>query len=158
MIILGIDPGSTRVGYGAIKSEKSKLEYFRAGLLEIPRGTKSEQLLSLERSFEKLLNELKPSKTGLEKLFFFKNKKTVIEVAQARGVILSVLARKGIPLVELTPSEIKMSVTGNGRASKQAVAKMVSYFLNLNGKKLIDDITDALAVAIAISNKRGVDI
>jgi crossover junction endodeoxyribonuclease RuvC len=159
MIILGIDPGSTRIGYGAIDKSGNKLKLVDAGLLKIPEASKSEQLLALEREFQKLTRRIRPERIGVEKLFFFKNQKTAIEVAQARGVIMNAIAKGKVIPLELTPSEIKMAVTGDGRASKQAVARMVGYFIDLKGKKFIDDVTDALAVAIAISNRReGVDI
>ena len=159
MIILGIDPGSTRIGYGAIKKDGNKLTLIEAGLLKIPKASKPEQLMALETELQKLLQRIAPERVGVEKLFFFKNQKTAIEVAQARGVIVNTVAKRGLTPFELTPSEIKMAVTGDGQASKQAVARMVGHFVDLNKKKFIDDATDALAIAIAISNRReGVDI
>jgi len=151
MIILGIDPGSTRVGYGVIEKNRGELVYVRSGLFKIPKKSESQKLLALEKELNGLIKKIKPDKAGLEKLFFVKNQKTAFEVAQSRGIILNTLSKKRIPIIELAPSEIKLAVTGDGRASKQAVAKMVRYFLNLPYNKMIDDITDALAIAITIS-------
>jgi len=153
MIIVGIDPGTTRVGYGVIKKEGSRLIHLTSGLLAIPqKAGSSEQLLALQTSFKELLQEVRPERAGIEKLFFFKNKKTALSVAQARGVLIVALAEAHVPFVELAPSEVKLAVTGDGQASKEGVAKMVSYFLKLPSEKRIDDVTDALAVAIAASN------
>ena len=152
MIILGVDPGTTRVGYGVIKKEGSSLTHLSSGLLAIPPAANApERLLFLQISFKKLLTEIRPTCAGVEKLFFLKNKKTALSVAQARGVLIVALAYAHIPFVELAPSEVKLAVTGDGRATKEGVAKMVSYFLKLPQEKRIDDITDALAIAIAAS-------
>lgn len=152
MIILGIDPGSVRVGYGVIKKDHGKLTHLESGLLEIPRARYEERLTVLEKNLNILLEKARPNRVGLEKLFFVKNLKTAISVAQARGVILNTITKKSIPVFEVTPSEVKLAIAGDGRAPKKSVAKMVNYFLDLETKNLIDDITDALAIAIAISN------
>jgi len=161
MIILGIDPGSVRVGYGAIKKEGDKLIHLQSGLLDIPQDSKENQLVALEKSLQNLITKIKPNLIGVEKLYFAKNKKTALEVAQARGVIINVIAKSSISFIEVSPSQVKQGVTGNGRASKKAVAKMVNYFLNSKylpaefaTGKVIDDITDALAIAITISNNK----
>lgn len=153
MKILGIDPGSTRVGYGLIEKEKNNLKFLRAGLLKISAesasGGKNQRLLELENSFSQLLKKEKPDLVALEKLYFVKNLKTALEVSQSRGVLVLVILKNKLPLIEIAPSEAKLIVSGDGRASKKAVAKMVGYFLKINTAKQIDDITDALALAIA---------
>lgn len=161
MIILGIDPGSVRVGYGAIKKEGGKLIHIQSGLLDIPQDSKENQLITLEKSLQNLITKIKPDLIGVERLYFVKNQKTALEVAQARGVIINVIAKFSIPFIELSPSQVKQAVTGNGRASKKAVAKMINYFINAKSlpaefttSKVIDDITDALAIAITISNNK----
>ena len=152
MIILGIDPGSTRVGYGLIKAERNNLKFIRAGLLKISAKTKNQRLLDLEKSFSRLLKKEKPHLVALEKLYFVKNQKTALEVGQSRGVLVLTILKNNLPLIEIAPSEAKSMVAGNGRASKEAVAKMVGYFLKIDTAKQIDDITDALSLAIAASN------
>ncbi len=153
MTILGIDPGSVRVGYGLIARNKNSFVYHTSGLLPIPDGEQGAQLFTLERSLEKVIDAgPHPDVAVVEKLFFTKNKKTAIRVAQARGVIIKTLAAHGIPIEELSPSSIKLAVTGSGTADKKAVAKMVALTLGIDVHKRIDDETDALAIAIAGSS------
>lgn len=156
MIILGIDPGNVRAGYGLIKKDGSKLIYLESGLLKIPaRADPGERLLALEKDLEIIIKKTKPGTVGLERIFFTKNKKTGIFVAQAQGLILKIIAAHQLKLIEFSPSSIKLAVAGNGRADKKAVAKMVGLFLNIRTMGLIDDETDALAIAIAASNQTG---
>ena len=155
MIILGIDPGTTRIGYGVIRASGNSLIHVASGVLEInPASTDAEHLHEIGRALEKLITDIGPEKIGVERLFFSKNKKTALSVAEARGVILETIAKKHIFLYELTPNEVKLAVTGNGNSSKQAVAKMVSLLLHFDTKTLLDDATDALAIAIASANTR----
>ena len=86
------------------------------------------------------------------KLFFSKNIKTALGVAEARGVIISAVIKKRIPCIEVAPSEVKLAVTGDGRAPKDSVARMGTIFLGFVGEKPLDDVTDALAIAISVSN------
>ena len=153
MIILGIDPGSVRVGYGVIEASGNKIKYVRSGLLKTGKSL-SESLRAIELDLEKIIRETKPERAGIEKLFFVKNQKTGIRVAEARGVLLNTVAKAGLKIVELAPTEVKLAVTGNGSASKEAVAKMVRYFVRLPENKTADDVTDALAIAIAAAGER----
>lgn len=155
MIIIGIDPGTTRVGYGVIKKEGDKLLYVKSGLVDIPSNSVSQKLLDLEKALFELVKEIRPDKAAIEKVFFSpSNKKTALQVAQARGIIISVIVKQGIKIYEPSPTEVKLAVTGNGRASKNQVAKMVSYFLGISTKNLVDDVVDALAVAITASGNK----
>lgn len=149
MKILGIDPGSTRIGYGLIDKKGSDLKFLKAGLLKISAKNKNQRLLDLEKSFSRLLEKEKPELIALEKLYFVKNQKTALEVGQSRGVLVLLISKNKIPLIEISPSEAKMMVSGDGRASKKAVAKMVGYCLKIDTTGQIDDTTDALALAIA---------
>ena len=153
MKILGIDPGSTRVGYGLIKEEDGCLKFIKAGLLKISSQDKGERLLELEKSFSQLLKKEKPDLVVLEKLFFLKNMKTALEVAQSRGVLTLTIIKYKIPLLEYTPLEIKQGVTGYGLADKKSVAKMVNKILKIDKISKYDDVSDALAAAILGSNK-----
>lgn len=153
MIVFGIDPGTTRIGYGIIKKDGPKLIHVDSGLLALPKGAYEKRLPGVEKSLETLIKKNRPEKVGLENLFFVKNQKTGIRVAEARGVILNFFLKRGVPVFEVTPTEVKLAVAGDGRASKEAVIKMVNFFLNLGPIKLIDDAADALAIAIAVSNK-----
>jgi len=148
MIILGIDPGSARVGYGIIKKEKNNLELIKAGLLKITSNDKNERLVQLEKSFSELLKKERPDLAVLEKLYFARNLKTALEVAQSRGVLTLIIAKYKIPLLEYTPLEIKQAVTGYGMADKKSVAKMVAKILKINKISKYDDVSDALAAAV----------
>ncbi len=152
MKILGIDPGSTRIGYGLIKSD-SDLKVLDFGLIEIKASSISEKLLLLADKFAKLLEKTKPDLVSVEKIYFAKNQKTAIEVAEARGVILFLILKNKIPLLEYNPREVKQAVTGYGLADKIAVNKMVCRILNLEKISGPDDIADALAIAITAANR-----
>lgn len=153
MVTVGIDPGTTRIGYGVVVGSGGSLRCRGAGLLAVPAGASgAEKLAALGANLEKLLRAVRPDRIGVEKLFFTKNRKTALAVAEARGVILATSTRLGIPSIELTPREVKVAVTGNGNATKEAVAKMVHLILSLSPKRLPDDATDALAIAIGASS------
>lgn len=149
MKILGIDPGSTRVGYGLIKKNRGELTFIKSGLLKISSQDKTRRLLEIESQFSRLIKAEKPDLVILEKLFFMKNLKTALEVAQSRGVLTLIIAKCKIPLLELAPSEIKSSVAGHGQADKKSIAKMVAKILKIDKISGPDDITDAIATAIA---------
>lgn len=155
MKILGIDPGTTRVGYGLIDVSGSKFVHVSSGLLSIPNKDLPQRLVAIEKGLSQLIKRGRPVKIGVETLFFSKNKKTALEVAEARGVIIATATKQAIPIVEVSPQEVKLSVTGSGAATKDAVAKMVEQFLGIATSDLVDDVTDALAVAIAVSSLRG---
>jgi crossover junction endodeoxyribonuclease RuvC len=154
MTILGIDPGSTRVGYGLIETRGGTLLHKESGLLVIPGNTKAERLVGLGESLGALLTRTAPARVGIERLFMAKNKKTAIEVAQARGVIVETVTRHKIPIIEVSPGEVKCAVTGDGGALKAGVASMVARLLALPKERRLDDVTDALAVAIAVIGVR----
>lgn len=151
MRVLGIDPGSTRAGYGVIDASSGSLTHISSGILSVSGATQSERLVSLRASLENLVSVSRPERVGIERLFFSKNRKTAIEVAQARGVIIETISSHGIPILEFTPAQVKAAVTGDGAAAKDAVARMVSRLLSLPPVRLLDDATDALATAIAAS-------
>jgi len=152
MVVLGIDPGSIRVGFGIIDRIGNKFVHLNSGLIKVS-PQESKRLVVLERNLNKLLIRFQPKIVGIEKIFFAKNKKTAIRVAETRGVILNTIAKRRLPIVEITPAEAKIAVSGSGRAPKPAIAKAVKFFLNLPNKTIIDDVTDALAIAIATSDK-----
>jgi len=150
MIILGIDPGSTRVGYGLVKKGVGNaVTLIDCGIIENRLKILSEKMVHVGAGIEKILSRFSPDLVAVERLYFSKNQKTALEVAHARGVILFVIKKAGLPIVELGPGEIKAAVAGYGNASKPAVAKMVKIILNTEKISGPDDIGDALAVAIA---------
>ncbi len=152
MIILGIDPGSSRCGYGLIEKQGGKLNYLDAGLIENKEKNPSQKLFYLAKDFKKILAKTRPGLMAIEKIYFSKNVKTAIEVAQARGVLIMLALEKNLPISEHNPQEIKLSVTGYGLADKKAVAHMAAAILQISPLKIIDDASDALAVAITAAN------
>lgn len=149
MIIIGIDPGSHKTGYGVIEKNKDELRLVECGCLITPRDqTTAQRLKILGNALNRLLNKHRPHLAAVEDIFFFKNQKTMVKVCQARGVILLTLAKKNIPLHEPKPLEVKQALTGYGRADKSQVAKMVQYCLGLDKPLPSDDAADALATAI----------
>ena len=149
MRILGIDPGSTLLGFGILESERGELKVLEYGVLEIQSRELPDKLLELSQGLRALLSRYQLDCAGLEKLFFAKNKKTALEVAHARGVILLELLRARIPVIELTPAEVKTAVTSYGASDKLMVKKMVGKILNIEKLEADDNAWDGLAIAIA---------
>ncbi|WP_350344422.1 crossover junction endodeoxyribonuclease RuvC [Proteinivorax tanatarense] len=159
MIILGLDPGIAILGYGVVKKEKHKLKPIDFGTIQTSKELDEPQrLLSLANSLEKLLDIYNPDVVAVEELFFNKNIKTAITVAQARGVILMVILKKGISLYEYTPLQVKQGVVGYGRATKLQVQTMVKTLLNLEKIPKPDDAADGLAIAICHNNFSAMNI
>ena len=148
MISLGIDPGTRRIGYGIIQKNAGKLIFVAAGILDIKSSDDASALEETKNGIDKLIKKYKPDSMSIEKLYFAKNQKTAIAVAQARGVILLAAKEKGLLTKEYTPNEVKAGVTGYGFADKKAVLKMVRLILGKQDLAVIDDASDALALAI----------
>jgi len=152
MIILGIDPGTATTGFGAVKKEKDKLECLDYGIIQTSKNdSQQERLNTLYNQITKLITKHKPDVLAVEKLFFFKNLKTAMPVAEARGVILLAGAKKKISIKEITPLQVKMGICGYGRADKKQVQEMVKIILNLEKIPKPDDAADALGIAICCS-------
>ena len=147
MKILGIDPGTTRTGYGVIQKSRG-VSLVACGLINGEEVKKEDRLSYLEKELGKLVREHKPDLICLEKIFFSKNKKTASSVSEARGVILLVLQRSRIKFIEFGPSEIKSVVAGSGNASKKEVLRAVCWTLGVKDIPGPDDISDALAIAL----------
>lgn len=153
MYIIGVDPGTTRIGYGIVKKTSNKTEYVTSGLIKINSkipDIKKLSVLRLELSL--LMQQYAPPIAAVEKIFFFKNMKTAMAVAQARGVILETIGRFGAALYEYTPLQVKQSVSAYGRASKTQVQEVVRLILGLESKPKPDDVADALAIAICCAH------
>lgn len=155
MVILGIDPGTATTGYGVIKKLKIKKEKGRNlkclsyGLIKTsPSLSAPERLRILNNELNKLIKKYQPKVLAVENVYFFKNLKTAIPVSQAKGVILLTAAKKKIPVYELTPLQVKMAVTRNGRAEKKQIQKMIKILLKLKEIPQPDDAADALSVAV----------
>jgi len=152
MIILGIDPGTTRIGYGVIKTEKSKLSCLDYGLITSTNSEKKADLGKAIADLSRLIRLHKPDVASIEKLFFFKNAKTVMAVSEMRGAILTVLSQNAIPAHEFTPLQVKQSVSSYGRAGKDQVQRMVKLILGINKDIKPDDAADGLAIAICCAH------
>lgn len=155
MIILGIDPGFADMGYGIIQSVGGKDRCLAYGSLRTPAGEATEiRLASVHEGLSKLIDRYKPDAAAIEKLFFSKNVKTAMQVAEARGVIRVCLQLRGLPCTEFSPADVKMAVSGNGTATKEQVQKMVRMLLGLKEAPKPDDAADGLALAIALSSAK----
>lgn len=152
MRILGIDPGMAIVGYALVNFEDNHLELEASGSIQTDKDmTTSERLLDIYNDLSTIIERYKPDCAAIEKLYFFKNQKTIIPVAEARGVILTVLQKYSIKSFEYTPIEVKQVLTGYGRATKKEVEQMVKYTLNSENLPKLDDTVDAIAIAICHS-------
>ncbi len=152
MKILGIDPGMAIVGYGIIEIENDKIELVTSGSIQTDKKlSDSKRLLEIYNDLTTVVNKYKPECASVEELFFFKNQKTVIPVAEARGVILTVLEQFNIPTFSYTPMEVKQVLTGYGRAEKKEVEQMVKLALSADKLPKLDDTIDAIAIAICHS-------
>ena len=149
MLTLGIDPGTATTGYGLITEEEDKLVFIDLGVISTsPRDTSQNRLRLIHQGIKKLIAKHKPDVVAVEKLYFGKNTKTAMVVGQARGVVLLTAAEFKIPVAEYTPLEVKMALTGYGRADKKQVQQMVKTLLKLTDVPKPDDAADALAIAI----------
>ncbi len=147
MIILGIDPGSSRIGYGAIEKDK-KIRLITYGTINISPKSENEKLAEAVSAFIQLLDQIQPSLVAIEKIYFSKNRKTGIAVAQTRGAFISEIQKRGILCEEYGPTTVKKIVTGYGHSDKKAVMKMVALSLGIPSVQGYDDAADALAIAL----------
>ncbi len=153
LLILGIDPGTATTGYAILKAEGDDLEVIDFGIIETAAGTpNAERLHQICEDIEELATTHKPDQAAIEELFFAKNVKTGISVAQARGAIIATLTRLKIPVAEYKPVEIKSSICGNGQAEKSQIQRMVQMILKLDSLPKPDDAADAIAIAITHAN------
>lgn len=149
MKILGIDPGIGIVGYSLIEFDGENCVLLHSGSIQTQKNSKeSTRLLEIWEDMNTILNRFKPDCSAIEKLFFFRNRTTVMPVAHARGVILTALEKYKIPIYEYTPMEVKQVLTGYGRADKKEVEQMVKFSLGVDNLPKLDDTVDSIAIAI----------
>lgn len=152
MRILGIDPGTATVGFGVIDvSGKSgeTFTYVASGIIQTSKHQAPGTRLSIIRGdLLSLIDQYTPDVVAVEAIFFFKNAKTLVPVAQARGVILESASSREIPIAEYTPMQVKLHLTGHGRAEKSFVQEMIAQLLGLPSIIRPDDASDALAIAV----------
>ena len=165
MRILGIDPGIATIGFGLVEAERGQVKMITYGAITTPAGLPlSRRLYQISQDMEELIGTLKPDVISVEELFFNTNSKTAITVAEelfftknittgiavahGRGVILCAAEKCGIPLFEYTPSQVKLAITGYGKAEKRQVMDMTRRLLHLKAVPRPDDAADALGLAL----------
>jgi crossover junction endodeoxyribonuclease RuvC len=153
VIVLGIDPGTAATGYGLVERNGSHLRLVEFGVVEtLAGGSAGERLVAIHAGVAELIERHRPALVGVERIFFSRNVQTAFSVGQARGVVLLAAAQSGLPIFEYTPNEVKIAVTGYGRATKEQVQRMVQTVLRLVEVPTPDDAADALAVAICLAH------
>lgn len=147
--ILGIDPGTHIIGWGLVEKAGSSIRALQHGCI-VPEKSLSlpVRLVVIYEELRAIIKKCSPDEVAIEELFFFKNQKTVMGVAQARGVIVLSAIRGGCPVFEYTPLQIKQALTGYGRAEKRQIQEMVRVTCRLDTIPKPDDAADALAIAI----------
>ncbi len=147
--VLGIDPGLSRCGYGAVVRNGARFAVIAYGVMRTdPKAPLPTRLATLEADLEALVAEIGPGAVAVERVLFQVNARTAISVGQASGLALAVSARAGIPVVQYSPNEVKLAVTGDGAADKVAVQTMVTKLLDLPRAPQPPDAADALALAL----------
>lgn len=158
MRILGIDPGTATVGWGVVELQGGKTTSVAYGHLSTDKNLAPEKRLAeIARDLGELVKQYEPTEAAVEELFFFKNQKTIISVAQARGVILLTLENFCVSISGYTPLEVKQALTNYGRAEKAQVQLMVQAILKLPTLPTPDDTADALAIALCHASRRKVE-
>lgn len=148
-IVLGIDPGTTGMGYAVLDAGSEPPTVVACGQVDAPPdGTAAERLLSIANALDSLIAQHAPGAVAIERLYFNKNVRTAMQVAEARGVALLCAARAGLIVAEYTPQEVKLSVTGSGAADKKQVQRMLALVLRLAEPLTQDNVADAVAIAL----------
>jgi crossover junction endodeoxyribonuclease RuvC len=153
-VCLGIDPGYDRVGWAVGEIKGSQLQPIAYGLIQTDKHqTHFVRYQQVEAELSAILNQYQPVEAAIETLFFSNNQTTAMKVSEIRGIIISTLLRSKVECFEYNPSQIKLTVTGFGKADKKAVEKMIRLQLKLPAEKVIDDTLDALAILLTHSTQ-----
>jgi crossover junction endodeoxyribonuclease RuvC len=148
MLVLGIDPGTRNLGWGVVQMATQRATHVDHGVLRVSEELPLEaRLLLLDQGLAEVIRRFRPDAASVETLFFHKDPQAAAKLGHARGVVLVALAREGIPLAEYAPAQVKLTVTGQGRAGKDQVAKMIQLVLRLETAPA-HDAADALALAL----------
>jgi crossover junction endodeoxyribonuclease RuvC len=148
-VVLGIDPGLAATGYGVLEVRGSRVRRIASGVIRTPAGAEhGSRLLSLSDRLRAVVTEHRPDEAAIEELFFSKNVRSALPVAQARGVIILVLAQCGVVCSEYSPGTVKLAVAGHSRAPKGQIIRSVRLVLGLDDEPGSDHSADALAVAL----------
>ncbi len=153
-LVLGVDPGTTGMGYAFLDTSREPPTVIDHGLIAtIGHADAAERLLAIADALDRLIAANAPVALALERLYFNKNARTAMAVAEARGIALLCAARAGLEIAEYTPSEVKLAVTGNGSADKKQVMRMLSLVLRLERPLTEDNVADAVAIALAHAHR-----
>jgi len=155
-VILGLDPGTNIMGYGLISIKGNKIELLQFGVIHLGKVDSHE--LRLKKIFDRvlsLIDEYHPDEVALEAPFFGKNVQSMLKLGRAQGVAMSAALFREVPIIEYAPKKVKQSVTGNGNASKEQVARMLMTLLTIRELPKLLDATDALAVALCHHYQNG---
>jgi crossover junction endodeoxyribonuclease RuvC len=156
-IILGIDPGTTVLGYGLIHIQQSKLKMLNFGTIQLSKlPTHPDKLKRIYDRLEQIIREYRPDEMAIEAPFFGKNVQSMLKLGRAQGVAIAASLSQNIPFEEYSPRRIKQAITGNGNASKEQVAAMLQKLLNFNELPTYLDATDGLAVAVCHHFSKGI--
>lgn len=149
MLVLGVDPGIAATGFGLVKQQGDRLLQVDCGCISTSaKEVSQKRLAKIYQELRQLIEDYKPDVVAVERLYFGENSKTAMAVGQARGVILLAAAERKVSVSEYTPLEVKMALTGYGKADKKQIQQMVKTLLQLSEAPKPDDAADALAVAI----------
>ena len=148
MKILAIDPGYDRLGIAVLEGNPSRPTLIMSGCVLPDKGSAEKRLAHVSSAITDAIKEYLPDALGIETLFFSANKKTAIGVAEARGAILAAVGLASLPVIECSPQQVKLAVTGHGGSDKATVAAMIPRLLSLPTKKRLDDEMDAIAIGI----------
>lgn len=147
--VLGVDPGFDRLGLAVVEGDASRPTHVWSDCIQPPKGLACDRLAHVYNAITEALQIYNPRILAIETLFFSTNKKTAFSVAEARGVVLAAAGNLSIPVIEFTPAQVKIAVTGYGSADKKAIENMIPRLITLPTKKRLDDEFDAIAVALA---------
>ncbi len=148
-IILGIDPGTRFLGYGLLRINQDRVTILQYGVLNLTKyTTQGAKFLKIHERVLGIIEEFLPDEIAIESPFFGKNVQSMLKLGRVQGMVMSLAFSKSIPIAEYEPKKIKQSVTGNGNASKEQVAKMVEIIGNIKLDAKLHDATDALGIAI----------
>ncbi|KKP79613.1 MAG: crossover junction endodeoxyribonuclease RuvC [Candidatus Moranbacteria bacterium RIFOXYA12_FULL_35_19] len=153
--VLGVDPGTATTGWAILCEKNGIIKPVAYGhIATSPKKSDDERILEISKDLRNIIEKYQPREAGVEEIFFFKNQKTIITVAQARGAILLTLGQNNVKVSSYTPLQVKQALTGYGRAEKKQVQLMTQNILNLAQLPKPDDTADAIAIALCHINSR----
>ncbi len=151
---LGVDPGTTRIGYGIIEEDRGSFRSLAWGIIDNPGTDSSKDKAATAIQLKALIDEFHPTSAGVERLFFMNNQRTAMAVAEMRGVIMLTLQQSQIPVHEFTPQQVKLTVCGHGQATKRQMQDMIQMLLHIKERVSPDDAADGLALALCCATAK----